>query len=448
MAGAPAIITDDDDDEPNDSPAGLYPSNAPAMERSNVTLLSELGGDAPRRQAGNDAGREADDDYEVVDVDDAGRLVGQPQRESAVTQDDDDTYLQRQQRETTQRNVDARRERDRQEAEKRGLTLRQYKRHQERAGRDRTRSEMAAMQAELSELRQRLGTVVEPRLAEMHEGRLRQSVADLDRQRQELLNRANAELRAFTQATTAQDEDAMARALQARDQAIMQASRLEVQRNMLATGNPQGIEQGGGQGAPQRQQQGAPAAQDFDAARQLPIAARQLAQEFKQDHPWINFRQAYVNGVVQDVPADTDTEILSTIDKRVMADGFRPDTTAYWEELERRAAMYLPHRFIQDQGDIGQNEPPPRAAPRREAPQQRREAVPPPAQRRGPPVAGGNESAGGGNASNRVYLSPGRKEALMLAGAIDQMGRISNSETYKRYMRSYAKYDRENNVSA
>ena len=36
----------------------------------------------------------------------------------------------------------------------------------------------------------------------------------------------------------------------------------------------------------------------------------------------------------------------------------------------------------------------------------------------------------------------------MLAGAIDQMGRISNSETYKRYMRSYAKYDRENNVSA
>ena len=451
MAGQSTTFRDDEaDDGADDAPAGLYPSNTPAMERGgNVSLLSEFNRPAPGEEpraprAGTQ--QEAEENYEVVDVDDSGRPVGQPrEREAAVTQDDDDTYLQRQQRETAQRGIDARRVRDQAEAEKLGLTLRQYKRHQERQGRDRSRSEIARLQAELSQVTQRLNSVVEPRLAEMQEGRLRQSVADLDRQRNEMLGRANAEMRAFTQATLAQDEDGMARALAARDQAIMQATRLEAQRNMLATGNPQGFEQGGGQGQPQRgQAQQQPEAQ-YDAATE------RLAAEFKADHPWINFRQAYVNGVVQEVPADQDTEILSAIDKRVMQEGFRPNTVAYWDELERRAAMYLPHRFIQDQGDVGQNEPPPRQTPpRREAaPQQRREAVPPSAQRRGPPVAGGNENAGGNaGGGNRVYLNPARKEALVLAGAMDTMGRVSNKDTYNRYMRSYAKYDRENNVVA
>lgn len=450
MAGQSATFRDDEaDDGADDAPAGVYPSNAPAMERGgNVSLLSEFNRPAPGEEprAPRTGAQEAEENYEVVDVDDAGRPVGGArEREAPVTQDDDDTYVQRQQRETAQRGIDARRARDQVEAEKLGLTLRQYKRHQERQGRDRSRSEIARLQAELSQVTQRLQSVVEPRLAEMQEGRLRQSVADLDRQRQELLSRANTEMRAFTQATLAQDEDGMARALAARDQAIMQATRLEAQRNMLATGNPQGIEQAGGQpyaGQPQRAPQQA-AGQEYDAATQ------RLAAEFKEDHPWINFRQAYVNGVVQEVPADQDTEILSAIDKRVMQDGFRPNTVAYWDELERRAAMYLPHRFIQEQGDAGQVEPPQRqAAPRREAPQQRREAVPPSAQRRGPPVAGGNENAGGAGNTNRVYLSPGRKEALMLAGAMDNMGRISNRDTYNKYMRSYAKYDRENNVLA
>ena len=258
MAGQSTTFRDDEaDDGADDAPAGLYPSNTPAMERGgNVSLLSEFNRPAPGEEpraprAGTQ--QEAEENYEVVDVDDSGHPVGQPrEREAAVTQDDDDTYLQRQQRETAQRGIDARRVRDQAEAEKLGLTLRQYKRHQERQGRDRSRSEIARLQAELSQVTQRLNSVVEPRLAEMQEGRLRQSVADLDRQRNEMLGRANAEMRAFTQATLAQDEDGMARALAARDQAIMQATRLEAQRNMLATGNPQGFEQGGGQGQPQR----------------------------------------------------------------------------------------------------------------------------------------------------------------------------------------------------
>ena len=107
--------------------------------------------------------------------------------------------------------------------------------------------------------------------------------------------------------------------------------------------------------------------------------------------------------------------------------------------------MYLPHRFMQEQGGDDQNEPPSRqVASRREPREQRREAAQPAAQRRGPPVAGGNENQSGSSNANRVYLSPGRKEALMLAGAIDNMGRVSNKDTYQKYMRSYAKYDREN----
>ena len=330
MAGQSATFRDDENDDGSDDlPAGIYPSNAPAMERGgNVSLLSEFSraaaGEEPRSSR-QGAQQETEESYEVVDVDDTGRPVGEPrEREAPVTQADDDTYVQRQQRETTQRGVDARRLRDQQEAEKLGLSLRQYKRHQERQGRDRSRSEIARLQAELSEVTQRLQSVVEPRLAEMQEGRLRQSVAELDRQRQELLGRANLEIRAFTQAVNAQDEDAMARALAARDQAIMQATRLEAQRNMLATGNPQGFEQGGGQpNAGQAQRVAAPQAEpQFDAATQ------RLAAEFKEDHPWINFRQAYVNGVVQEVPADQDTEILSAIDKRVMKEGFHPNTVA------------------------------------------------------------------------------------------------------------------------
>ena len=251
MAGQVAIISDDDDED--DAPAGTYTSSAPLERGENVThLLNELG-----RPAENEApadrsrrsDRQAEPQFEVIEVDDDGRPP-QTAREAPVVQGEDETYVERQQREQGRAHVDARRQRDQQEAERLGLSLRQYKRHQEKNSRDRSRQEMARLAAQVAELQSKLGTVVEPRLAELDQGRVRQTIADLDRQRADLQARADHQLRVFAEANTAQDVEGMTAALKARDQAIMQASRLEVQRNMLATGNHQGIEQAGG--APQQ----------------------------------------------------------------------------------------------------------------------------------------------------------------------------------------------------
>ena len=421
MPRAAAIIDEDDGDD-----GSSY--------ETSTDITNGLAGrsDGPRgtdsRPAGREAPRESDVEYEIVDADDSLQPIqrrqandDQPappqQREAPLDEDDGDgTYVDRQNREQPQhQRLSARDQRERR-----------------RRGRERTLQENAQLRAQLEEVQSRLAAV-EPRLNEFDQSRVQQQVANLDRERQTLLEQADRELARFIEATQAADTATAQSALKAQQTAIMQASRLEVQRNMLADGNPLGRDgaQIPGMRRPEPQQAQAP-----QGPRPLPAAAQQKAERFREEHDWLNYKpQRMPNGQVIHVPNDMDTRVMSQIDAAIMEEGFDPRYDEYWQELEDRARQYLPHRFTPAQrrpaeetqrGD-GRNPPAPQARP----------------ERRGPPVAGGTDRApppAGGK--QRVYLNEGRKSALILAGALGQDGRtIENPEKYQRLMKSYAKYD-------
>ena len=423
MPRAATIIDDDDDD-------GGSSYDAP------VDITNGLAGrsDGPRGTDSRPSGRELQSEpaveYEIVEADDnlqpiqrrqANDDQPEPQQREAPLDDDegDGTYVDRQNRE--------------QQPQHQRLGAREQ-RERRRRGRERTLQENAQLRAQLEEVQNRLAAV-EPRLNEFDQSRVQQQIVDLDRQRQALLDNADRELGRFIEATQAADTATAQTALKNQQAAIMQASRLEVQRNMLADGNPLGRDgaQIMGLRRPEPQQTQAP-----QAPRPWPIEAQRNAERFRQEHDWLNYKmQRAPNGQVVPVPNDMDTRVMSQIDAAIMEGGFDPRYDEYWQELEDRARQYLPHRFApaprrsvaETQRGDGRNPPAPQARP----------------ERRGPPVAGGTDRTPPPAAGKqRVYLNEGRKSAMILAGALGRDGRtIENPEKYQRLMRSYAKYDND-----
>lgn len=51
-------------------------------------------------------------------------------------------------------------------------------------------------------------------------------------------------------------------------------------------------------------------------------------------NPWYNVKGG-----------DDDSMVVLGLDSGLVRDGYRPDSDAYWEELDRRARKYLPHRY-------------------------------------------------------------------------------------------------------
>lgn len=136
-----------------------------------------------------------------------------------------------------------------------------------------------------------------------------------------------------------------------------------------------------------------------------PEVARRATQ-FMQKHSWYNPRQP-----------DDDSDLVTTLDRRVKADGFDPSTPEYWEELEDRLQRYLPHRF---QNGKGNEEEAPKAKVRK-----------------GPSFS----TAGREHRplkKGEVYVSQERKEAMVEAGVWD------DPVLRSRYLKAYSRYDKEN----
>ena len=68
-------------------------------------------------------------------------------------------------------------------------------------------------------------------------------------------------------------------------------------------------------------------------------------------------------------------------------------------------------------------------------------------QRRGPMVAGGGQGSPPAQ-TNRVMITPARKQAMIEIGAISPDGSISDRGRYNRLISGYAKFDRENTAAA
>lgn len=111
---------------------------------------------------------------------------------------------------------------------------------------------------------------------------------------------------------------------------------------------------------------------------------------------------------------DPDSQVLTLLDNAVAREGFDPRTDEYWEELEARAATYLPHRFGNGRTQQAQQEETGYNAHNRERPRS--------------PVAGtgqrSNTVSNGGE--GEFKLSAARVSAMKEAGIWDDPERRKN----------------------
>ena len=133
-------------------------------------------------------------------------------------------------------------------------------------------------------------------------------------------------------------------------------------------------------------------------------AVKEQAEQWAERNRWFN-----PNG------NDADSVAAKTIDAGLISEGYDPTTKRYWQELDRRIADRLPHRFADD--DDSDYTPNQRTG------------------RRGPPVSGSREISSPG--SRKVYLSPERVQAMKDAGYWD------DPVLRQRMLKRYQETDRE-----
>lgn len=133
------------------------------------------------------------------------------------------------------------------------------------------------------------------------------------------------------------------------------------------------------------------------AAPTAPSIVDMKAQRWASDNDWFK-----PNG------ADPDSDVVRSIDAGLVREGMDPATDEYWDELDRRIAKYLPHRFAEDT-DSGYTEA--RTG------------------RRGPPVGGSREMTPG---KTQVRLSSEHVNALKEAGYWDDP--VLRQRMIKRYL--------------
>lgn len=122
-----------------------------------------------------------------------------------------------------------------------------------------------------------------------------------------------------------------------------------------------------------------------------------------------------------------DTDVVRAIDKALTREGMNPATDAYWAELTKRVSKRLPEHFPQRRANGKGNG------------QENGKAAGGPSRPQSASVSGqGHRPLG----KNEVYITPARRQAMEAAGAWDDL------EKRKRYLASYAKYDKEHGAPA
>jgi hypothetical protein len=427
MARAATVMAETDDGEYVGAADTVQPgAGRPALpDGIGNAYLSDL----PRGTDSRPAGRPLPEpDYQIVDEPPQPEVAAEPEpthRRSARRDDeqtipadaslaetaDDGTFLGRRRETPAQR------------------------RERQRQSRERNQNENARLNAEVHELRQRLEGI-EPRLSQFDQARVQQQAADFQRQIQEAERAEEHASGRISEAMIAQDGPNLQKALRDRDNAIMARNQLQVRRNMLLTGNPFGDTT---DPAAARATQPAATTQPARTTPQpMTREVRERVEDFVEAHPWFK----PVQQADGSTGGDLDTQMALHIDHSVAAEGFQPNTQDYWDEVEDRMRRYLPHRFEQQNGRAtgaanGRQPAAQPAQPRQVAPQQR-----------GPRVAGGGESAPRQNGANQIYLTPERKQALILSGALDRDGKTINDRAkFGRTVKYYQDYDRANGVA-
>ena len=292
------------------------------------------------------------EEYEVIEGSEPEANQAQAQ-----AQTDDDDGEQEDERLSDSRTMEEDARRDAKRAE------RQRRKQNQKFARDRTKEEMRFLIEQNQLLQQRLAAI-ENQTINFTRGNLDQTY------NQALMGVRNAE-QALAKAIEIGDGNRVPELLRARDHALARAA--EINRAKQQIGE-------------------APA-----AAPAGPTLAEMKAKRWASENGWFK-----ANG------SDADSDVVRSIDSGLAREGLDPATDEYWEELDRRIAKYLPHRFAEDE-DSGYTEA--RSG------------------RRGPPVGGTRQMTPG---KTQVHLSPERVQAMKDAGYWDDP--VLRQRMIKRYL--------------
>lgn len=122
---------------------------------------------------------------------------------------------------------------------------------------------------------------------------------------------------------------------------------------------------------------------------------------------------------------DLDSQILSTVDRKLLDEGWNPNQKGYWDELDKRKAAYLPHRVAKNPPEGGK--PGYNAA---DGGTQR-------SAQRSPVVGSSGGSSGGGGGKKTYRLNSDRVRAMKEAGLWDDPKKRDSA------IARYRKYDEE-----
>jgi hypothetical protein len=247
---------------------------------------------------------------------------------------------------------------------------------------------------ELNYLRQR-NESLEKRMFQVEKSVVGNTISGIDDRIADTIAEVKAAERIIAHAIEAGNGEDAAKAMRIRDQAVQKVQQLQVhkhQHNQVAQNLHQQSQQ-----PPVQQQAPGP---DPEVAG--------FAQDWVSKNSWYD-----PNG------KDEASKIVLAIDQSLVESGYNPKTEAYWRELDKRVAKRLPD--IKGGGNYDDSQDDDRRG-----------------QRRGPPVGSSRDQAPQ-STRREVYISPERKQAMTDAGVWD------DPVLRQRYLKQYAKWDRENN---
>jgi len=260
------------------------------------------------------------------------------------------------------------------------------KRREEKAERAARRKEAIARdKTELNFLRQR-NEALEKRMSAVEMSAVANTISNIDSRLNDKIAEVRAAERIMGQAVEAGNGEDVAKALRIRDEAMKQVQQLQVMKH--------------------RQSQTA------NEIHQQPQAPDPEIASYAQD--WVSRNQWY------DPKGKTEeSKIVLAIDQTLVEEGYNPKSEAYWQELDRRVAKRLPNLKGGSDNDDGNAR----------------------TGRRGPPVGSTRDHAPS-SSRQQVYISPERKQAMIDAGVWE------DTVLRQRYLKQYAKWDRDNSNNA
>jgi hypothetical protein len=267
------------------------------------------------------------------------------------------------------------------------------KRREEKADRAARRKQAIERdKTELNFLRQR-NEALEKRVFQVEKTTVANTISGIDARIADTVSEVRAAERIMAHAIEAGNGEDAAKALRIRDEAMKKVQQLQMHKH-----------------------------QHNEAAQQIQQQSQQVQNQAPGPDPDIaSFAQDWVskNSWYDPNGKDEASKIVLAIDQSLVESGYNPKTEAYWRELDKRVAKRLPEAKGSGNYDDSQDE-------------DRR------GQRRGPPVGSSRDQAPQ-STRREVYISPERKQAMTDAGVWE------DPVLRQRYLKQYAKWDRENN---